>query len=460
MVSIIITILMLAALSLQVPSASSNQEHDFNAALPPTEDPFYAAPPGFELNSPGTILRIRPDPGNITTVLTNISSAFNILYRTTDSRYEPAWAVTTLLIPKSRLPGNQSLLLSYHIAYNSADVNASPSYLLSTLYTQPLPNHAPTEDIDAALGRGWVVNVPDFEGPLAACFSGPQEGHAILDSVRAVLSWDGDPSLRNARYAMWGFSGGAFASLFAAELQPAYAPELDFAGAAIGGLIGNITQTYLSLNSTTASSLLPAILLGVTAQYPEARGSLISQLRTTGPRNATGFLAALHMSTLDNSAVFSGQNIDEYFSEGSVAVLQSPQISQVLNSTGNLGFHGIPQMPLFVYRAIGDRASPTSTIDALLEKYCDMGVTMKYQRNEYGGHVTEFPIGVQRAMEWLQDILETGSVPDRGCIVENVNVNSTASTDRTALINDRSVNDKAPVKSWPTLVRDDNVWDI
>ena len=449
---------MLGVLSLQVSSASSNQERDSHDVdvLPPTQDPFYTAPPDFELFLPGTILRIRPDPGNITTVVTNSSAAFNILYRTTDTRYRPAWAVTTLLIPKSRIPDSQNVLLSYHIAYNSADVNASPSYLLSTLYTRPLPNRAPADDIGAALGRGWFVNVPDFEGPLAACFSGPQEGHAILDSLRAVLSWDGDPTLRNARYAMWGFSGGAFATLFAAELQAAYAPELHFAGAVMGGLIGNITQTYLSLNSTTASSLLPAILLGVTAQFPEARDYLTSQLRTTGPRNATGFLAALNMTTVDSSAAFTGQNIDEYFTDGSVAVLKSPQIARVLGSTGNLGFHGIPQMPLFVYRATGDRSSPTNTIDALLERYCDVGATMKYQRNAYGGHVTEVLTGIPRAMAWLQDVLENGSVPDQGCIIENVNVNSTASMDSKALVNNTSVNDTAPVTSWH-MVRDDSI---
>lgn len=38
-------------------------------------------------------------------------------------------------------------------------------------------------EVERGLGQGWFVNVPDFEGPLAAFIAGPQEGHATLDSI-------------------------------------------------------------------------------------------------------------------------------------------------------------------------------------------------------------------------------------------------------------------------------------
>jgi len=66
-------------------------------------------------------------------------------------------------------------------------------------------------DIAEALSRGWWVNVPDFEGPLASFGAGVQEGHATLDSVRAVLSAGLGVDM-DSRYAMWGYSGGSLAS--------------------------------------------------------------------------------------------------------------------------------------------------------------------------------------------------------------------------------------------------------
>jgi len=106
------------------------------------------------------------------------------------------------------------------------------------------------------------VNVPDHEGPLASFTAGPQEGHAVLDSVRAALSSRPFPATReNTRYAMWGYSGGSIASTFAAELQYSYAPELEFTGAAIGGLVPNLTDVIANPGSSV-QSLLPSALLG------------------------------------------------------------------------------------------------------------------------------------------------------------------------------------------------------
>lgn len=136
--------------------------------------------------------------------------------------------------------GNTSVgntLLSYQIPYDSADVDASPSY---SLYSSPPP------DIAAALGFGWYVNVPDFEGPLASFTAGVESGHATLDSVRAVLSSDYGLT-DGARYAMWGYSGGALATEWAAELQVQYAPELNFSGVALGGLTPNISSVLESV---------------------------------------------------------------------------------------------------------------------------------------------------------------------------------------------------------------------
>lgn len=108
------------------------QPHSPLEPLPPSRDPFYTAPHGFEKTKPGTILRIRHAPGNATTVIANSSAVYNIVYRTTNSNYEPSFAVTTLFVPlknaTSATNSSQTSLLSIQIAYNTAWVDSTPSY--------------------------------------------------------------------------------------------------------------------------------------------------------------------------------------------------------------------------------------------------------------------------------------------------------------------------------------------
>ena len=390
--------------------------------LPPSQDPFYTAPVHCASTAPGTVLRVRSAPGNLTTVVGNSSAAYNILYRTTNSRYKPSWAVTTLFVPISPWTSSTSslggALLSYQIPYDSADVDASPSY---ALYSNP------PRDITTALGYGWYVAVPDYEGPLASFGSGVQSGHATLESVRAVLS-TGFGLASDARYAMWGYSGGALASDWAAELQVQYAPELEFSGTALGGLPSNATSALLAVTGTFAAGLIPAALLGITSQYPGARAFLVGRLHPAGRYNRTTFLAAQHMSLSQTTETFAFQNVFDYFVDGT-AILEAPIIKRIFNTDSLLGYHGVPQMPLFMYKAIADEIAPTRDTDAVVAMYCGAGANILYHRNTVGEHVTEANNEDAMAFEWLSTVL-AGTYADyfstQGCTLRNVTVNATA----------------------------------
>ncbi|RWA04469.1 hypothetical protein EKO27_g10637 [Xylaria grammica] len=403
-------------------------------ALPPSQDPWYTAPPDFESASPGTILRIRPDPSNITAIVA-AEVAYNILYRSTDTRYRPSWAVTTLLVPKTpREKRNgtdgKAALLSFQIPYNTASVDAGPSYLLATNFGLNVPGVMPfTAYIDDALRCGWYVTVPDFEGPTASFGAGPQAGHAVLDNVRAALSaaeLDDNPAA--TRYAMWGYSGGSIASAFAAEMQASYAPELDFAGTAIGGIVPDLTEVFRKPISNV-SSMIPAGLLGVTAQYPEARDFLVSQLKTSGPYNATGFLQALDFTAFEAIGYFGLHNISEYFTNGLEALYAAPELARVFGDNEFQGYHGIPQMPLFVHKAIHDESNGIATSDDLISHYCKVGANILYHRNTVGGHEAEFINGIPRVFEFLSAVFN-GSYGERynttGCTWVDVSVDVTA----------------------------------
>jgi hypothetical protein len=146
------------------------------AAIPPSQDPWYTAPANFESAAPGTVLRSRTAPGNLSSLLANASAAYQYLYRTTDSQYRPTWAVTTLFVPlgaaaavagESATAGNSKALLSYQVPYDSASVDMSPSFALNTW--APVKSFPIIIEMEQALGLGWYVSVPDYEGPLASC---------------------------------------------------------------------------------------------------------------------------------------------------------------------------------------------------------------------------------------------------------------------------------------------------
>ncbi|KYK56469.1 hypothetical protein DCS_03469 [Drechmeria coniospora] len=379
--------------------------------VPPKEDPWYTAPARWEVAEPGQILRLRSAPGNLTTVVGNCSAAYNILYRTTDSRYNPTWAVTTLFVPED---GESSAfgkaLLSFQLPYDSADLNASPSY--AVYETQPI-------DIALALGRGWFVSVPDYEGPLASFTAGVMSGHATIDSVRAVRAASFG-LLPDARYAMWGYSGGALASEWAAELATQYAPELAFAGTAIGGLTPNITTVLLTVEGSPAVGLVPAGIVGLASQWPALRRYVDDNLKTEGRYNKTGFLATENYTVIENAAEFAGQNMADYFVNG-LDIIRAPVAQRALRSDGQMGYHGVPQMPLYVYKAVEDEVSPINETDALVARYCGIGVDVTYLRNTAGGHTAEYYNGRPGALEFLTAVL-MGRFNGTGCAVKDVKV--------------------------------------
>ncbi|KAM0546251.1 hypothetical protein ACHAPJ_010934 [Fusarium lateritium] len=412
-----------------VPSTHLYRRAASSEPLPPSVDPWYTAPEGYENTDPGTVLRVRPAPGNLTRITGNSSATYNILYRTTDSQYKPTWAVTTLYVPKlgpnstAALLFNQSAVLSYQVPYDSADVDASPSYsAYSSADSLAL--------FSQALGLGVFLNVPDYEGPLASFTAGVISGHATLDSVRAVLSLGLGLNTTAPRVALWGYSGGSIASEWASELAVQYAPDLSgtILGAAIGGVIQNITDVLVSVSGENGAGLGPSGILGITSQYPEVRKYILSQLKTSGPQNKTGFLAAEKFTLLEAGYAYAGVDLFDFFKNGE-ATFRDPRVARVINRDGLMGYHGVPQWPIFAYHAVKDEISPIRNTDALVERYCAVGANILYQRNSVGSHSQEFVESLEVAVQWLAAVL-TGqyakAYKTEGCTIQNVTRNGTA----------------------------------
>lgn len=306
-------------------------------------------------------------------------------------------------------------MLSHQIPYNCIGLDGVPSALVYRAGPEFWPELI--EVVQEGLSRGWYVNVPDHEGPLGALGDGVVAGHTTLDAIRASTNAGFGMDRTKTRIASWGFSGGAFAAGWAAQLQPHYAPELTFAGAAMGGLPSDVRIFDKLKGPSMFAGLVPVLLLGLTAQHPKARNYIVSSLKDS---HRDAFMATVDYDILKTFQTFAGQNMFDYFTNG-VAVLDSSLLKKAFARRAQLGYHGVPQMPLFLYKAIDDELAAIDLTDDLYERWRQVEVDLLYERNTVGGHLEEFRNGRPRALEWLSQAFD-GTLNQEGCTRRDVTV--------------------------------------
>ncbi|OBS24799.1 hypothetical protein FPOA_05336 [Fusarium poae] len=375
-------------------------------SLPPSKDPWYRPPQGWESKQQGDILRISSVP-TLSEIVGNSSATYHILYRSTDSKNDPSWAVTTLFIPSSiyHSPSGKMAILSYQFAYNTANFDSCPSFALSGVMARSEPSlgiKSSTSLIDEMLSFGWVVSTPDHLGPDSAFGASIQGGHATLDAVRAVhrLLDLGKASAYNT--TIWGYSGGSIATFAAAELQSKYAPDVKIDGTVLGGFVDNVSGDFDKLNKSPIAGALAAFLLGITSQYPEARSYLESRLL---PAMKDEFMSILDKEATETVQHFSGRDIYTFFQSG-IADLRAPQLQTLYDEQAKLGSERAPLMPMFLYKAINDQFCPVEWTDATVVELCNSGAEITYERNTVGSHVSEIENGKPRAFKFLWSIFE------------------------------------------------------
>lgn len=94
------------------------------------------------------------------------------------------------------------------------------------------------------------MTLVDYEGPNSAYVAGPQQGRAVIDSVRATLAFGSSIGLDStAKVVMTGYSGGAIGVGWAEALLDTYAPELNVIGSATGGTPASLRPSFIQIVS-------------------------------------------------------------------------------------------------------------------------------------------------------------------------------------------------------------------
>ncbi|KAL7911605.1 secretory lipase domain-containing protein [Trichoderma velutinum] len=408
-----------ASLAVSASNLRFINRHRLQLIPPPSNDPFYAAPGNIDTFSPGDIIKHREPPSRISAygwTPTHVQKAYQILYRTTDSQNNPTAAVLTALIPPD---ADYNKVVSLQMAEDSATIDCGPSYtMLVSAQENPLLASNITQlqllFAEAALAQKWIVIVPDHEGPKGSFTATKITGHTILDGIRATLQSNHITGIEsNPKIGLWGYSGGAAATQIAVTMQELYAPELEIAGAAMGGLssLADASEIF-SINKGPSTALIPNALLGLASQHPELQKSIDQSLK---PEFREYFYSPLHQCLQASTMMFSYQDVLGMFHNESIPGLMAELMKAWNEETKHEPFK--IKAPLYVYQSVIDHLSSIQAIDALVHDYCDQGFNVHYERanSPTSGHVKYGILGVSGAVSWLQDRLD-GKEVCLGCL--------------------------------------------
>lgn len=244
------------------------------AASAATPDPFFQYTGDTPLAdiAPGTVLKSR----NISVYIAGIKTtlqATQLVYRSTDAKLRPTANVTTIFAPDCSKTScaNKNKVISYQSFYDSLNPEDGPSRAYAG--GKRLPDLLPAVEtvlFGKYVKQGYTVVVSDTEGQKANFAAGPEYGYNTLDSLRATFNAPQIGLSRDAKIVMMGYSGGAIATEWAAELAPSYAPDLkpNLIGAAFGGTLVSPEHNLTYIEGTPIwGGVMPMAVIGVSRSY-------------------------------------------------------------------------------------------------------------------------------------------------------------------------------------------------
>ncbi|KAH8423601.1 putative lipase [Aspergillus melleus] len=373
----------------------------------PSNDEFYKPPSGWAEKELGDILARRP----VSIVSEHIPDyeAWQLLYVTQDLYEQKTTSVTTIIVPQG---ANTSRILSYQIAYDSPDVNCSPSYGLqpganeaAIPFTQGQMNYIAEILRDDAPP---VLNIPDYEGSNAAFTVGPQSAYQTLDSIRAATRSGETTGIdEGAEIVLFGYSGGAYASEWAVELHgDCCAEDVNIIGAAIGGPPTNIIKTYRNVNVFVYPPLNVWAMLGVMNAIPEINDFMEGDLK---PEHKRKFLQRRERCSEPDEPfeeILPFSNISNWFVQGDYFLTKfEPELTEIGVLGNHISEENPPTFPLYIFQGGLDAVTmPLNDTVALKAKFCDAGTPVFMKVYTLRDHLGAADVGSPPAMEWIRAV--------------------------------------------------------
>ncbi|HEX4731460.1 MAG TPA: lipase family protein [Solirubrobacterales bacterium] len=399
------------------------------AAPTPEEDPFYQYSGSTPLAqvAPGTVLKTRTLSYHVVGVPLPVQ-AVQLLYRSTSQLGEPTVNVTSVLKPPLSIGTPQ--VVAYQSFYDSLNPTDEPSYAISGGLT--LGGAIPQVEsalIGPELLAGRTVVVADTEGEQADFAAGPEYGINTLDSLRAALASSATGLAGAKKIGLIGYSGGAIATEWAAELAPTYAPTVNskLVGAAMGGvLVDPAHNLHYVEGSLSWAGVIPISIIGVSRAF---HIDLTPYLNEYGK----GLYAKLEKASITEvlaqypGLTWAQMAKPEYPTPESVPVYVHT-VNQLIMGTG-----GTPTTPLLIGQGAlgelegtagdkpgigeGDGVMIAGDVRTLARQYCAKGDKVQYDQYPLG-HVTTAVPWIATAVPWLAARFAGSTAPQNCASIE------------------------------------------
>ncbi|MGA9872407.1 MAG: lipase family protein [Rhodococcus sp. (in: high G+C Gram-positive bacteria)] len=378
-------------------------------AVLPEDDAFFVPPEGFEQTEPGTILRYRDVEVALYGLISQQVDAYQLLYRTTDVGEAPQVSVTTVLVQRDSVAA-EPRLLSYQCAIDAVSASCFPSYALQR--GAKAWGAVPQFEfvlVLYALRKGWIVSIPDHEGPDGHWGSPREPGFCTLDAIRAALRFPMIGLREDTPVGLWGYSGGGLATSWAAEMAPTYAPEIDLVGAALGSPVGDPASAFTRLNATFHAGLPTLVVEGLRRTYPELDRIIRKHVNADGLE----LLASVDdLTTVAAVRKLAGHDLENYIDIPLADLLATPEILEVFQAIqpGRTA----PSIPMLVVQAVHDQIIAADDVDGQVDRYLDHGVHVTYYRDRLSEHLTLHPLSAPMTLQWLEDRFDGVEPPPAG----------------------------------------------
>jgi hypothetical protein len=386
--------------------------------LPPGQDPFYSYAGSTPLSAitPGTVLKTREESYHVAGIALPVT-VVQLLYRSTAETGRPTVNVTSVLEPPAGSATSRSGppdVVAYQSFYDSLNPDDEPSYSISggVSLDGQIPD-AESALIAPELLSGDAVVVADTEGEQADFAAGPEYGMLTLDSLRAALSSSATGLVGATKVAMIGYSGGAIATEWAAELAPTYAPQLNklIVGASFGGVLVDPDHNLHYINGSAVwAGVMPMALIGISrasgidlTPYMSSYGQqLFSQMQTDSITQVLGEYPGLTWSQIAKP---------QY---------QEPEQIPIFVKLANqliMGEHGAPTEPLLIAQGAdgtiegsngfqpgigpGDGVMIAGDVRTLAREYCSRGVSVQYDEYDLLDHIGTAVPWITTTVPWL-----------------------------------------------------------
>ncbi|WP_424187471.1 lipase family protein [Actinokineospora sp. G85] len=396
----VVTAVVQAPASSAAPAAPAQSVSAAAAADNEPQDPdFYVPPNPLPQGKPGDIIRSKQTK---TGAYTDRITSWKVMYLSTDALGAPIAVTGTILVPKGKDP-KTTPVVSFAVGTHGPAFRCTPSYQmeLGVLYEAPA--------VLDFIKEGWSVAVTDYEGygpnPSDTTYvTGKSEGNAVLDAVRAGQRLGEVGFAADAKVLLRGYSQGGGASLWAAQAQPTYAPELNVLAVAAGGVPADLTQVALTMDGKRGSGFLLYALYGLDNAYPDLK--LDSYLNDAGRK----VLSELESGacTVELLSTYANKKLLDLTT--SSPVLTPPWLARVAEN--KLGPVKIG-MPVYQYMGAQDELVAPSQQRKLRTDLCANGTSVQFKEFQ-SDHITLVYRGNKDALDFMKARL-AGTAPTPNC---------------------------------------------